>query len=144
MLPLDYVAAADVDLLIKGLLSPAGKSFVSQSDPANHRKTREVVVVEDLPAYLQRVAQTVGQLDRPPRQVLIEAHVLEVELKDEYRHGVNLAYLDGDPKITLETKGGQKIVLAETGLVQIDNGQGATIEFIGNMVSINKGALEVT
>ena len=78
---LSYVSATDVDLIIKGLLSPVGQSFVGESDPQDHRKTREVLIVEDLPPYLARIEQTVEQLDTCPRQVLIEAHVLSVELE---------------------------------------------------------------
>lgn len=103
---LDYVSAADLDELVKGLISPVGQSFVGESDTQDQRKTRELLVVEDLPAYLLRIEQTVRQLDQPPRQVLIEAHVLSVELEDDLRHGVNLSYLRSvSPAITLETKG---------------------------------------
>jgi uncharacterized protein involved in type VI secretion and phage assembly len=44
--------------------------------------------------------------------------------------------------ITLETSGGQKIVLAATGIT-IDNGLGAKIEMTGPQVNVNSGALEV-
>ena len=103
---LSYVSAADVDLVIKGLLSPVGQSFMGESDPQDHRKTREVLIVEDLPPYLARIEQTVEQLDTTPRQVLIEAHVLSVELEDDLRHGVDWAYLKkNNPVLTLETTG---------------------------------------
>ncbi len=103
---LDYVTAMDVDAVVKGLLSQAGQSFATQSDSADPRKTREVVVVEDLPAYLARIDQYIQQIDVPPRQVLIEVHVLSIELKDDVQHGVNLAYLDSIvPQVVIETKG---------------------------------------
>ena len=44
--------------------------------------------------------------------------------------------------ITLETSGGQKIVLSPTG-VEIDNGMGAVISLSGPQVSVNNGALDV-
>ncbi len=103
---LNYVSASDVDAVIQGLLSPSGQSFVTQTSEADMRKTHELIVVEDLPWYLHRIEQTIWQLDRPPRQVLIEAHVLSVELEDECEHGIDFAYLDFDrPVITLETTG---------------------------------------
>jgi len=103
---LSYVSAADVDLVIKGLLSPVGQSFMGESDPQDHRKTRDVLIVEDLPPYLARIEQTVEQLDTSPRQVLIEAHVLSVELEDDLRHGIDWAYLKkNNPKLTLKTTG---------------------------------------
>jgi len=104
---LDYVSAVDVQTVIEGLLSPAGQSFVTQSASADNRKTQELVVVEDLPEYIQRIEQYVRQVDIPPRQVLIEAHVLSVELDDDVKHGINLTYLDdlGLPNVELRTQG---------------------------------------
>ena len=43
---------------------------------------QEQLVVEDLPEYLQRISDYLSQADVPPRQVLIEAHVLQVTLKE--------------------------------------------------------------
>jgi type II secretory pathway component GspD/PulD (secretin) len=86
---LSYVSAADIDLTVKGLLSPVGHSFISEVDSLDKLKTREEIVVEDLPDYLRRIEQYVYQADRPPAQVLIEAHILQVELRDDTRHGIN-------------------------------------------------------
>ena len=44
--------------------------------------------------------------------------------------------------ISLETSGGQKIVVNPTG-IEIDNGMGASIKLTGPQVSINGGALDV-
>lgn len=105
--PLDYVSATDIDLVIKGLLSPAGQSFVTQGTDSDNRKTRDLVVVEDLPVYLDRIDQYVQQVDQPPRQVLIEVHVLSVELTDDLKYGINLEYLNkiAGPSVTLRTQG---------------------------------------
>jgi len=104
---LDYVSAADLDTAIKGLLSPVGQSFTTQSASSDTKKTKELLVVEDLPQYLQRIEQYIAQVDQPPRQVLIEANILAVELKDDVEHGINLSYLDqvGSPTFTLRTQG---------------------------------------
>ena len=59
--PLDYVAAADVEAVAAGLLSPVGSSFISESDSADQRRTREVLVVEDTSAGHARVAQYLAQ-----------------------------------------------------------------------------------
>ena len=106
VLVLNYVSASDADVVIKGLLSPVGQSFAKESDDLDYRKTQELIVVEDLPAYLSRIEETVRQLDVPPRQVLIEAHILGVELEDDLVHGVNFSYLrEANPAITLGTRG---------------------------------------
>ncbi len=90
---LNFVAAGDVQTVIQGLLSPAGKSFIVEAKATDRRKTREVIVVEDLAPYLARVEQYIAQADQPPRQVLIEAHILQVDLQDSLEHGVDFAAL---------------------------------------------------
>jgi type IV pilus assembly protein PilQ len=80
---LDYASALDVDEAVKGLLSPVGKSWISQRSSDDNRRTREVVTVEDLPGYLARLEDYIRQIDQPPRQVLIQVHVLQVELKED-------------------------------------------------------------
>lgn len=86
---LNYVAAADIDKVVHGLLSPVGQSFVTQTMPTDRMRTQEQLVVEDLPEYLERITQYIHQVDHAPRQVQIEAHVLQILLKDNSRHGVN-------------------------------------------------------
>ena len=90
---LDFASATDMDMAIKGMLSPVGKSFVTASKSTDNRKTQELVVVEDLPGYLQVIEQYVRQVDRPPRQVLIEAHVLSVDLQRDNKCGINFQAL---------------------------------------------------
>jgi type IV pilus assembly protein PilQ len=90
---LDFVSAAGVSETIQNFLSPIGKVAVSVSSKANNRMTQERVVVEDVPESMARIADYIAQIDRPPRQVLIEAHVLQVDLKDETRCGVNFGAL---------------------------------------------------
>ncbi|MDP1798270.1 MAG: hypothetical protein Q8K78_12335 [Planctomycetaceae bacterium] len=105
--PLNFVSAIDLELTIKGLLSPMGQIFTSQTSPADKRRTQEMVVVEDIPASVSRIAQYIQQVDQPPRQVMVEAHVLQIDLKDDTRHGVNWKYLTkiAGSDITLGTAG---------------------------------------
>jgi type II secretory pathway component GspD/PulD (secretin) len=90
---LNYSSASDLQPIVQGLLSPVGQSFVVESDRLDKRRTREQLVVEDLPSYLDRVQAYIQASDRPPQQVLIEAHILEVTLSDELRHGVDIEAL---------------------------------------------------
>ena len=87
---LDFAKASNVAEAVTNFLSPIGKVTISQSDPADNRLTQERVVVEDLPESLARIAEFICQIDQPPRQVLIEAHVLQVTLDDTCKCGVNL------------------------------------------------------
>ncbi|MDX1961563.1 MAG: hypothetical protein SFX18_00330 [Pirellulales bacterium] len=86
---LNYVSAVEVDKVVKGLLSPVGQSFINETKLTDQRRTFEQVVVEDLPAYIERIAMYIAQVDVMPRQVLVEAHVLQVALKDNCKHGIN-------------------------------------------------------
>lgn len=91
--PLNYVAAADVEEVANRLLSSVGDVFISESDSADQLRTRELLVVEDTDAGHARIAQYLAQIDQPPRQVLVEAHVLQISLDEEERHGINLKSL---------------------------------------------------
>ena len=60
--------------------------------------------------------------------------------------GGNTIIFDDTPGvggITLQTSGGQKVVVSSTG-IEINDGQGGVIKLSGPQVSINNGALEVT
>ncbi len=86
---LDFASAVDVDQTIKGLLSPGGQSWIQESSTTDNRRTREVVVAFDFPAHLERIAQYVCQIDQPPRQVMIEANILQVDLDETCKNGIN-------------------------------------------------------
>lgn len=104
---LNYIAAEDVERVVQSLLSPAGRAVTTMVDSKNTRRTREEIVVEDLPEYLARIECYIAEVDRPPRQVLIEAHVLQVNLKDDLRHGVDLQHMFdiSGTKVSLQTTG---------------------------------------
>jgi type II secretory pathway component GspD/PulD (secretin) len=87
---LDYAAAADAETAIKGLLSPVGQSFITQTKINDNKRTNEMIVVYDLPGYLPAIEQYVEKLDHPPRQVMIEAHVLAISLNSTNQWGVDL------------------------------------------------------
>lgn len=87
---LDFASAIDVDQTVKGLLSPAGKSWIMETNASDNRRTREAVAVVDYPANLQQIAEYIILTDQPPRQVLIEANILEVELSSDCRSGIDL------------------------------------------------------
>lgn len=90
---LDFASAVDVDQTVQGLLSPAGHSWVLESSSEDNRRTREVVAVVDYPANMSRIHEYICQVDQPPRQVLIEANILQVELSDDCRNGINFETL---------------------------------------------------
>jgi hypothetical protein len=90
---LDFVSATVISEAVTSFLSPIGKVSIAESSPTDNRLTQERLVVEDTPESLARIANFICQVDRPPRQVQIEAHVLQVNLDDTCRCGVNLDQL---------------------------------------------------
>ncbi len=120
--PLSYVTGTEVETVIKDLLSPVGKVKSMQSEKLDSRKSSDRLIVEDLPEYLDRIDLCIQQLDRPPRQVQIEAHILEVDLSAENRHGVNLEMLSdlAGTKLSIKTPGLAKATSNPALLVGID------------------------
>ena len=78
--------------------------------------------------------------EMPP--ILLAPPYKKTLIKTEGGSSVLLDDTPGIDGITLETSGGQKVVMNATG-VEITNGQGASIKLTGPQVSINGGALEV-
>jgi hypothetical protein len=66
----------------------------------------------------------------------------KVMVRTQAGHTITLDDTPGIGGITLETSGGQKIVMNALG-IEIDNGLGGSIKLMGPQVSINNGALEV-
>lgn len=75
------VYAQEVSTNIRGLLSSQGKILYG-NEPNS-------IMVIDYPENTQRVAEYLDALDIAPRQVLIEARVVEVKLQKEHALGVN-------------------------------------------------------
>jgi type II secretory pathway component GspD/PulD (secretin) len=104
---LDFVSAVVISDAVTNFLSPIGKVTVAESSPTDNRLTQERIVVEDTPESLARIAAFICQVDRAPRQVQIEAHVLQVNLDDTCRCGVNLDQLIriSGSRLNLNTQG---------------------------------------
>lgn len=119
---LNYVAALDVDKVVKGLLSPVGQSFIVQTMPTDQRRTHEQVVVEDLPYYLQRISDYIRAIDCQPRQVLVEAHVLQVTLRDDCKHGVNFEEIlrVAGANVSLQTQGFGSAAASPASLLRVE------------------------
>jgi uncharacterized protein involved in type VI secretion and phage assembly len=82
-----------------------------------------------------------GTLAEVPPELLAPPYK-KVLLKTEGGTSITLDDTPGLGGITLETAGGQKIILTATG-IEIDNGLGAKITMQGPQVNVNNGALEV-
>lgn len=58
---------------------------------------RQMIVVDDKPEFVARIAKLLTQLDSQPKQVLIEAKVLEITLDDGETYGVDWSHIFGTP-----------------------------------------------
>lgn len=54
---------------------------------------RRLLVIEDTPQFLDRIAKLMKAIDRQPKQILIEAKILEVGLRDGESYGLDWARL---------------------------------------------------
>jgi len=76
------------------------KSHLSEHGKITSLPVRKLLVVEDAPEFMQRIEELLSVLDRQPRQILIEAKILEVTLRDTDAFGMDWTKLfsvdDGD------------------------------------------------
>jgi len=76
------------------------KTHLSRFGKITTLTKRKLLVVEDLPEFLTRIDQMLRQIDRQPRQILIEAKILEIALNADETYGIdwNLPFrLEGGP-----------------------------------------------
>jgi type IV pilus assembly protein PilQ len=123
VIELDFASAADLQPVVAGLLSPVGQSHFVETNPADNRRTKEILIIEDLGPYVDRVEQYVAEADQAPRQVLIEVRMLQVDLSDEQRTGVNWN--------ALSRISGANLTLSSTGMANAAASPGFFIESSG-------------
>jgi type II secretory pathway component GspD/PulD (secretin) len=95
-----------------------------------HEPTR-TVIVEDTAENIQRIETIINHWDARPRQVLIEAKILEVSLTDEMTLGVNWEKVLGDG--TIGTGGFSSAILPESGPASPVPSTG--LGFFGNLIT---------
>jgi len=81
----EYAAIADVETILQEHISEYGSI---KSLPEN-----DLLVVEDLPPFLDKIATILDEIDREPKQILIEAKILEISLTDNQAYGLDWARL---------------------------------------------------
>ncbi len=82
---LNYADGESVRQVVQNYLSRYGKvDFI---------ENRRLLVVEDRPEFLYRIDKLLKAIDKRPRQVLIEAKILEVALNDDESFGIDWANL---------------------------------------------------
>jgi len=82
--PIQYADPAQLQSMLSPYLSEYGQLTVMVES--------KMLMVEDTPEFLQRIARLVSEVDRQPRQILIEAKILEVTLTEEESFGVDWSH----------------------------------------------------
>jgi general secretion pathway protein D len=116
---------ADVAVITSHLSDVLTKEF---GQVYQDERTR-TLVVRDLPYKMVEVERIISTFDRRPREVFIEAKIVQVRLSDDYRLGVNWSHLlEGiDPRFALQ--------LASSPV---------PISVLGGDVSVPSGSLDFT
>ncbi len=65
------------------------KNHLSSYGQVTTLPERRLIVVEDTPHFLGRIQKLLREIDRQPRQILIEAKILEVSLTDSESYGLD-------------------------------------------------------
>jgi type II secretory pathway component GspD/PulD (secretin) len=69
--------------------------YLSRYGRVTSLNERRMIVIEDTPEFVERAARLLQELDTQPRQVLIEAKVLEITLDDGEIYGVDWSKIFG-------------------------------------------------
>jgi type II secretory pathway component GspD/PulD (secretin) len=84
---------AEVDKVQEVLDAIPGKRVIKLHEPS------KTVIVEDTPENIKKIETIIRFWDRKPRQVLIEAKILQIQLTDDMSMGVNWGKIIGDARI---------------------------------------------
>ena len=75
-------------------------SALTDTRPVMIHDSTKTIIAEDTPENLRKIEQIINQWDQMPRQVLIEAKILEITLTDDMSFGVNWSDILGDGTVT--------------------------------------------
>jgi len=78
---LQYADPTELETMLRPYLSDYGQLSILPE--------RRLITIEDTPEFLERFAQLVRDLDHEPRQILIEAKILEVTLNADDAYGID-------------------------------------------------------
>jgi len=65
------------------------EEYLSDYGVVSVLEDRSILIVEDTPEHIRRVGAILKSIDSTPRQILIEAKILEITLSDSNAYGIN-------------------------------------------------------
>lgn len=92
----NYIDPSEIITALKENSSAHGKITLN--------KTNNIIIIEDTEEYVNRIEMILKSMDVTPKQVLIEAKILEIRLGDDTQLGVDWSQVlkSGDATFTLE------------------------------------------
>ncbi|MCK5583530.1 MAG: hypothetical protein KAI33_07065, partial [Elusimicrobiales bacterium] len=88
---LDYAKSADIMTQVLAAAAAKKRSLTCSVDTANN-----AIVITDTPMGLEEDARLIRDLDRQPRQVLIEVKLVEVALNNDFNLGIQWSIYGAD------------------------------------------------
>lgn len=76
-----YTSATDMEAILEEYLSNYGSINVMEENG--------LLVVQDLPSFLDKIERILVEVDREPKQIMIEAKILEITLTDNQSYGLD-------------------------------------------------------
>jgi len=80
-----YAAISDIETILQDYISNYGSIKSLQEN--------DLLIIEDLPTFLDRIEIILAEIDQEPKQFLIEAKILEISLTDSQSYGLDWAVL---------------------------------------------------
>ena len=69
------------------------ENYLSEYGNITNLAERKLLVVEDLPSFINRIEKILAEIDLEPKQIFIEAKILEISLRDSESSGLDWAKL---------------------------------------------------
>lgn len=86
---LTEIRSFDIQYADPAQLQEMLRPYLSEYGQLTTLVDRKILMIEDTPEFLNRMAVLVAQIDKQPKQILIEARILEVTLNSEDSYGIN-------------------------------------------------------
>lgn len=126
-IPINYLAANEMQTHLQAVMSSAGrKGTITVVKETNN------LVVTDTQEGIAQAERLVGQLDKKPAQVMIEARIVEINLNNGFDIGVQWEYFNANVKtngdynfVGLNPKDGEGARIIHTGI----DADGEEVEF---------------
>jgi len=161
-----YISAAEAKKLITPVLSdnakvevtsaadttfPTGESITTMTGGGDSTAMNDTILVYDYPENIEKAAELIAELDERPKQVLVEATIMDVTLTEDMQFGIDWSTLDdvvtgipGFPASGGDIKRGSDY-FKSAGTGQVAKSGGLTFAFAhGNIAAFVRAVEEVT